>query len=517
MSESVKTFQAHLTAVMDSLVRASVCEITKLFQDTVNDYLVEISLNRKENEALKLRLRLTENKLRNERKYGMGWAAGRRAAALLGTDDAGRKTRKVDLQRGKQGKEWSADAWEEGTGRARDERRDVFRAHLPTGGGGGGGEEEDRRHVSGVRKEAASIKEEVSCHSDVRKQLQGRKERVGMQSVLKIHWSKGVGIISQCFCSFKVGSYRLDSLRLLQEALQMDQSETSPSCGEMCTASTGPESAAAEVWEEQPPTLEEPMASGDELSGLETALKSEREWEETETHLGSRSNEGCGTAGVAFIGLDGLCSSQQDVSSSLHRADPTELQIPSAPTNKEEEEESGGKGCDILHFCPRCGSGFNSASDLVAHSCTVSEERPFQCSTCERAFSHAWSLKSHECVQIGEQSHRCELCGKRFTHSRSLERHHLVHTGERPHRCPQCGRSFSRLGNLERHQRIHTGERPYECGECGKRFSRVEYLKRHQQIHIGEKTERNSQQCSQCNQTFSDTEQFKQHQCPYLT
>lgn len=99
MAESVKTFQAHLTAVMDSLVRASVCEITKLFQDTVNDYLVEISLNRKENEALKLRLRLTENKLRNERKYGMGWAAGRRAAGLLGAEDtAVRKARKADLQ-----------------------------------------------------------------------------------------------------------------------------------------------------------------------------------------------------------------------------------------------------------------------------------------------------------------------------------------------------------------------------------------------------------------------------------
>lgn len=93
----MKTFQAHLTAVMDSLVRASVCEITKLFQDTVNDYLVEISLNRKENEALKLRLRLTENKLRNERKYGMCWAASRRAAGLLGTEDAARKTRRMDL------------------------------------------------------------------------------------------------------------------------------------------------------------------------------------------------------------------------------------------------------------------------------------------------------------------------------------------------------------------------------------------------------------------------------------
>lgn len=99
MADSVKTFQAHLTAVMDSLVRASVCEITKLFQDTVNDYLVEISLNRKENEALKLRLRLTENKLRNERKYGMAWATNRRAAGLLAADETGVKKRKVDTSK----------------------------------------------------------------------------------------------------------------------------------------------------------------------------------------------------------------------------------------------------------------------------------------------------------------------------------------------------------------------------------------------------------------------------------
>ena len=99
----MSTFETHLTAVMDSLIRASVCEITKLFQETVNDYLVELSVNRRENEALKLRLRLTENKLRTERKYGMGWAANRRNAGLAAAaEDAtpgGRQKRKVDMAR----------------------------------------------------------------------------------------------------------------------------------------------------------------------------------------------------------------------------------------------------------------------------------------------------------------------------------------------------------------------------------------------------------------------------------
>lgn len=99
MEESVTTFETHLTAVMDSLIRASVCEITKLFQETVNDYLVEMSLNRKENDALKLRLKLTESKLRTERKYGLGWAAGRRSAGLAPAEDGvgGRQKRKVEV------------------------------------------------------------------------------------------------------------------------------------------------------------------------------------------------------------------------------------------------------------------------------------------------------------------------------------------------------------------------------------------------------------------------------------
>lgn len=104
MEESVSTFETHLTAVMDSLIRASVCEITKLFQETVNDYLVELSLSKRENEALKLRLRLTENKLRTERKYGLGWAVQRRNAGLAGSaaevDGAGsRQKRKVEMTR----------------------------------------------------------------------------------------------------------------------------------------------------------------------------------------------------------------------------------------------------------------------------------------------------------------------------------------------------------------------------------------------------------------------------------
>ncbi len=68
----------------------------------------------------------------------------------------------------------------------------------------------------------------------------------------------------------------------------------------MGPASSGPESAAAEVWEEQPALSEEPMTGGDELSGLETALKAEREREEAESGLGSPSQKTCGSEGVGI-------------------------------------------------------------------------------------------------------------------------------------------------------------------------------------------------------------------------
>lgn len=310
-------------------------------------------------------------------------------------------------------------------------------------------------------------------------------------------------------------------------------------------------SGAQEDWKGEPACAdgaEEGGTSVDELSGLETALRAEREREKASrsginspTHLDmsdTRSDLEY-VMSPKYIGLDGLCSSQQHPSSPHRAAGPATtgwtkrsreavnsspplleegegLQLPSATGSL--EEESGGEGGDFLHFCTQCGGGFNSTQDLEEHVCPAAggdEDQPFQCAACGHAFSHAWALKDHECVPSGERPHRCELCGKRFMHSRSLERHQLVHTGERPHRCPQCGRSFSRLGNLERHQRIHTGERPYECGACGKRFSRVEYLKRHQHIHSSDRAEGQGLQCPQCGKTCSDPEQLKQHQCFY--
>ncbi|XP_076015569.1 uncharacterized protein LOC143007942 [Genypterus blacodes] len=571
MEETVTAFETHLTAVMDSLIRASVCEITKLFQETVNDYLVELSLNRKENDALKLRLRLTENKLRTERKYGLGWASNRRNAGL--EDGGGRQKRKLQSPRGKSkkgpaaayGKGWPGGVWEEGGG----------------GGGGGGGSGGSGGGTVGIGAGGRGGKQAREMYLI---QFPGDEEDEGEMA----EDEEGEGSLSgegeetpnikEEFGELE--GYQPASLRLIKEALKMEppnpnlhSGSRSQSEGDLSDhpPNLHPEEDEEEEWEMESAEQSEGGMTMEEMRGLESALRAERGREQASLRgsqpVSPDPEEEPGSevkSAPKYIGLDGLeqdgevepepptlqredqlghgrskdavcagATAAAELRSSwakrlkegeaeMAREDLVEseqmphLSAPGSVGDSGGEEEGGG---DLLHFCPQCGGGFTSESELDEHPCPLGgahlqnsggEDTVYPCASCGNSFSHAWALKNHECACAAERPHCCEVCGKRFTHSRSLERHHLVHTGERPHRCPQCGRSFSRLGNLERHQRIHTGERPYGCDACGKRFSRVEYLKRHQLIHSSEKA---TLQCSNCARSFHDVEQLKNHQC----
>ncbi|TKS72347.1 Zinc finger and SCAN domain-containing protein 22 [Collichthys lucidus] len=469
MEESVSTFETHLTAVMDSLIRASVCEITKLFQETVNDYLVELSLNRRENEALKLRLRLTENKLRTERKYGMGWAANRRNAGLSAAEEGagGRQKRKVDGAQGYQPASLrlikEALKMEPPNKKLHAGSRTQSEDHPPTLHPGGR-EEEDWEVGSTEPSEGGMTMDELRGLESALRAERGR-EQAAMTASQPV--SPNPEIV------------RGSEISLVPKYIGLDGMEQD---GEL-----------------EPPTLqrEEQIGQGRSKDALRAGVEMRLGWSK-------KLREGDSPAVMT----------EEDV---VELGEPEHLPHLSAPGSVGESEEEGG--ADLLHFCPQCGGGFTSEAELDEHPCPLGgsqlqssggEDSHFPCAHCGNTFSHAWALKNHECACAAERPHCCEICGKRFTHSRSLERHHLVHTGERPHRCPQCGRTFSRLGNLERHQRIHTGERPYGCDACGKRFSRVEYLKRHQLIHSSEKA---TLQCSNCGSGFSDVEQLKNHQC----
>ncbi|XP_034546559.1 LOW QUALITY PROTEIN: zinc finger protein 853-like [Notolabrus celidotus] len=546
MEESVSTFETHLTAVMDSLIRASVCEITKLFQETVNDYLVELSINRRENESLKLRLRLTENKLRTERKYGLGWASNRRNAGLSAGEEGagGRHKRKVGGARGKSkkgsaaayGKNWPGGVWEEGGGGCAG----------GGGGGGGGGSGGAVGMVAGGRggKEAREM---------YLIQFPGDEEDEGGM----VEDEEGEGSLSgegEETANIKeefgqTEGYQPASLQLIKEALKMDP----PNEG----LHSSSRSQSEDDLSDHPPTLhpsdrdeedwevgsDEPPEGGmtmDELRGLESALRAERGREEaamkTSQPVSPELMPGRESSlAPKYIGLDGMeqdgelepqpptlqreeqvgqsrlkdgvraggdlrigwskKSREGDSARVVKGEDVVELGEPehpphlSAPGSVGESigEEEGGS--DLLHFCPQCGGGFTSEAELDDHPCPLGGSQ-------------------HPSSEGEEGLYPCAHCGNTFSHSWALKNHECACAAERPHCCEICGKRFTHSRSLERHHLVHTGERPHRCPQCGRSFSRLGNLERHQRIHTGERP----YGCEACGKRFSRVEYLKRHQ-----
>ncbi|XP_034453313.1 zinc finger protein 696 [Hippoglossus hippoglossus] len=556
MEESVTTFETHLTAVMDSLIRASVCEITKLFQETVNDYLVELSLNRKENDALKLRLRLTENKLRTERKYGMGWAANRRNAGMEEEKRAGgRQKRKVDMARGKSkkgpaaayGKGWPGGVWEEegggggsgssssgGGGRGGGSGGAVG---MVAGAGGRGGKEARETYLiqfPGDEEDEGGMAEDEAGEGS----LSGEGEETAN---IKEEFSQTEG-------------YQHASLQLLKEAMKINLSNQNLHTGSRAQSegdlsdrppSLHPGKREEEDWEVG--SASEPSEGGmtvDELRGLESALRAERGREQaaiTASQPVSPEPEVVRGSDLSsppkYIGLDGM---EQDGElepqpPTLQREDQigqgrakdslsagVELRLGWSKKLREGDlEEADMTGEDVLEHGESEHPPHLSAPGSVGESEGEEEEGGGDllhfCPQCGGGFTTEAEMEEHPCPlgdahlqnsSAEEGLFPCAHCGNTFSHSWALKNHECACAAERPHCCEICGKRFTHSRSLERHHLVHTGERPHRCPQCGRSFSRLGNLERHQRIHTGERP----YGCEACGKRFSRVEYLKRHQ-----
>ncbi|XP_077957308.1 uncharacterized protein LOC120817657 isoform X1 [Gasterosteus aculeatus] len=557
MEESVSTFETHLTAVMDSLIRASVCEVTKLFQDMVNDYLVEISLNRKENDALKQRLRLTENKLRTERKYGMGWAATRRNAGLAAaaaTEDgaAGRQKRKVEgppplcscsplcfsnplpppshlpllhplLSSN------SLLAFQSSPPTSPPPPFIFYYISFLSPGG---------PPLSYLLPPALLPLSPTSHHSLIflSSPQEASQRRARQQSMEKA----GLEFA-------QTEAYQPASLQLIREALKMDPPiqnlhacSRAQSKGDLSDRPSSLHSGARdEDWESDSAEPSEGGMTMDELRGLESALRAERGREQAALTTpepvspDSEAEQGSeGSLAPKYIGLDGM---EQD----------EELE---PPTLQREEQTGRGRAKDVEMAAgePRSGWSKRSREDDSAasvsgedaaeqgepahlpHLCapgsvgeSVGEEEGggdllHFCPQCGGGFTSQAEREEHPCP-LGESHlqdsgedvlHPCAHCGTTFSHAWALKNHECACAAERPHCCEICGKRFTHSRSLERHQLVHTGERPHRCPQCGRSFSRLGNLERHQRIHTGERP----YGCEACGKRFSRVEYLKRHQ-----
>ncbi|CAL8306234.1 unnamed protein product [Gadus morhua 'NCC'] len=114
-------------------------------------------------------------------------------------------------------------------------------------------------------------------------------------------------------------------------------------------------------------------------------------------------------------------------------------------------------------------------------------EKPYECDQCTKRFQLKGSLKIHMRTHSGEKPYSCDQCVKRFSQSSHLKNHMRTHSGEKPYRCDQCVKSFSQTSDLKVHMRTHSGEKPYRCDQCSRRFRRSSHLQSHMRTHSGEK------------------------------
>ncbi|XP_022045259.1 gastrula zinc finger protein XlCGF53.1-like [Acanthochromis polyacanthus] len=106
--------------------------------------------------------------------------------------------------------------------------------------------------------------------------------------------------------------------------------------------------------------------------------------------------------------------------------------------------------------CSFCGERFLNREDLIVHRASHTGESPIPCSLCGKSFVSKTTLSIHMRIHTGEKPYACPQCGKRFTQNGSLKIHLRTHSGEKPYTCNQCTASFNNPSNLRRHMITHS-------------------------------------------------------------
>ncbi|CAH0686404.1 unnamed protein product [Spodoptera exigua] len=159
------------------------------------------------------------------------------------------------------------------------------------------------------------------------------------------------------------------------------------------------------------------------------------------------------------------------------------------------------------HKCDECPKSFGRRDQLVAHTYSHKDKKPYVCSYCKKGFSQMCNLKDHVRTHTKETPYLCSECGKGFANNSNLRQHMMRHTGIKPFACNQCPKTFCTKGQMTSHLTTHTDAHPYKCAECGATFTKQNSLKKHSLIHLAVRPFA----CETCNMRFTCKDHLKRH------
>ncbi|XP_055840122.1 zinc finger protein ZFP2-like [Episyrphus balteatus] len=166
-----------------------------------------------------------------------------------------------------------------------------------------------------------------------------------------------------------------------------------------------------------------------------------------------------------------------------HGAEPTEAMLKVLKTQQEKRP--------IIkpYKCPDCPQTFVLHTQLVKHSKTHTENRPYSCKICLKAFKRPAHLKLHmDSLHLKKKPHKCLICGWGFPQRANLTEHMAAKHGDtKDFKCDKCPKEFATIKSLKVHKKMHNEKNPFVCNICNKGFKMLTFLKTHMHGHLRRK------------------------------